>query len=120
GAAASGGGRGLPGPTPAGRAAADKLRQTILDQSWDEDAQTLSEHLDGGGSLDASLLALPLRQVLPAGHPRMVATTAAIAERLSAGDGLLYRYLHHDSPDGIAGDEGAFVLGSFWLGANLA
>jgi GH15 family glucan-1,4-alpha-glucosidase len=49
-----------------------------------------------------------------------VATAAAIAERLSAGDGLLYRYLHHDSPDGIAGDEGAFVLCSFWLVDNLA
>jgi GH15 family glucan-1,4-alpha-glucosidase len=111
---------GVPGPVPAWRAAAGELRQTIMDQSWDEDAQTLSEHLDGGGSLDASLLALPLRRVLPAGHPRMVATTAAIAERLSAGDGLLYRYLHHDSPDGIAGDEGAFLLCSFWLVENLA
>jgi GH15 family glucan-1,4-alpha-glucosidase len=111
---------GLPGPVPAWRAAAGKLRQTIMDQSWDEDAQTLSEHLDGGGSLDASLLALPLRRVLPAGHPRMVATTAAVAERLSAGDGLLYRYLHHASPDGIAGDEGAFLLCSFWLVENLA
>ena len=39
----------------------------------------------------ASLLALPLRRVLPADHPRMVATTRAVAERLSAGDGLLYR-----------------------------
>jgi len=118
-AAAIGEQLGLPGPVPAWRAAADKLRQVIVDQSWDEDARTLSEHLDGGGSLDASLLALPLRQVLPADHPRMVATTAAVAERLSAGGGLLYRYLHHDSPDGIAGDEGAFVLCSFWLADNL-
>ena len=45
---------------------------------------------------------------------------AAVAERLSVGGGLLYRYLHHDSPDGIAGDEGAFVLCSFWLVDNLA
>jgi GH15 family glucan-1,4-alpha-glucosidase len=49
----------------------------------------------------------------------MVATTAAVAERLSAGGGLLYRYLHQDSPDGIAGDEGAFLLCSFWLTENL-
>jgi GH15 family glucan-1,4-alpha-glucosidase len=111
---------GLPGPIPAWRAAAGKLRQIIVDESWNEKTQTLSEHLDGGGSLDASLLALPLRQVLPAGHPRMVATVAAVAERLSAGGGLLYRYLHHDSPDGIAGDEGAFLLCSFWLVDNLA
>ena len=78
------------------------------------------EHLDGGGSLDASLLALPLRRVVAAEHHRMVATTRAVAERLSAGDGLLYRYLHEDSPDGIPGDEGAFVLCSFWLVENLA
>jgi alpha,alpha-trehalase len=111
---------GLPGHVAEWRAQADKLRQLILDQAWDEDSQTLSEHLDGGGSLDASLLALPLRHVIPADHPRMVATTNAIAERLSAGGGLLYRYLHDQSPDGIAGDEGAFVLCSFWLVDNLA
>jgi GH15 family glucan-1,4-alpha-glucosidase len=110
---------GLSGQTARWRASSDQLRRLILEQSWDEDARSLSAHLDGGGTLDASLLALPLRQVLPAGHPRMVATTAAIAERLSAGDGLLYRYLHKESPDGLAGDEGAFVLCSFWLVDNL-
>ncbi|HEX6460882.1 MAG TPA: glycoside hydrolase family 15 protein [Thermoleophilaceae bacterium] len=108
----------LPGPVSRWRSAADELREIVLG-SWDEDAQTLSEHLDGGGSLDASLLALPLRRVVPADHPRMVATTKAVAERLSAGDGLLYRYLHEDSPDGIPGDEGAFLLCSFWLVENL-
>jgi GH15 family glucan-1,4-alpha-glucosidase len=92
----------------------------VLEGSWDASARTLSEHLDGGGSLDASLLALPLRRVVPAEHPRMVATTAAVAERLSAGGGLLYRYLHRDSPDGLPGDEGAFLLCSFWLVENLA
>jgi GH15 family glucan-1,4-alpha-glucosidase len=111
---------GWPGPIAAWRATAGKLRRLILEQSWDEDAQCLSEHLDGGGSLDASLLALPLRKVVPAGHPRMMATTAAVAERLSAGDGLLYRYLHDESPDGLPGDEGAFLLCSFWLVDNLA
>jgi alpha,alpha-trehalase len=110
----------LPGHTSEWRASAGKLRQIILDESWDEQAHTLSEHLDGGGGLDASLLALPLRRVLPADHPRMVATATAVADRLSAGGGLLYRYLHDDSPDGIAGDEGAFVLCSFWLVDNLA
>jgi GH15 family glucan-1,4-alpha-glucosidase len=49
----------------------------------------------------------------------MTATTAAVAERLSAGNGLLYRYRHDESPDGLAGDEGAFLLCSFWLVDNL-
>jgi alpha,alpha-trehalase len=111
---------GYPGPVEAWRAEAGKLREIILDRSWDEGAQTLSEHLDGGGTVDASLLALPLRRVVEADQPRMVATANAVAECLSAGDGLLYRYLHTDSPDGIAGDEGAFLLCSFWLVDNLA
>ncbi|MEV4567734.1 glycoside hydrolase family 15 protein [Nonomuraea sp. NPDC049419] len=118
-AAAIGERLGLSGPIDAWRSTAEKLRRLILEQSWDEKAGCLSEHLDGGGSLDASLLALPLRKVVPADHPRMAATTAAIARRLSAGDGLLYRYLHEDSPDGLPGDEGAFLLCSFWLVDNL-
>jgi len=111
---------GLPGPVAQWRACADHLQDLILNQAWDEKAQTISAHLDGGGTLDASLLALPLRNVIPADHPRMLATTAAVSSRLSAGDGLLYRYLHDDIPDGIAGHEGAFLLCSFWLVDNLA
>ncbi|WP_433213123.1 glycoside hydrolase family 15 protein [Microtetraspora malaysiensis] len=118
-AAAIGERLGLPGQVAAWRASAEQLRQLILAQSWNEETRSLSEHLDGSGGLDASLLALPLRGVVPADHPRMVATTRAIADRLSAGGGLLYRYLHDQSPDGISGDEGAFLLCSFWLVDNL-
>jgi GH15 family glucan-1,4-alpha-glucosidase len=109
----------LPGPIGGWRATAAEVRDRILDGAWDEDAQTISAHLDGGGIVDASLLALPLRRVVPARHPRMVATTRAIAQRLSAGDGLLYRYRNEDAPDGVSGQEGAFVLCSFWLVDNL-
>ena len=118
-AAAIGERLGLGGSIARWRSEAAALRETILSRAWNEDAKTLSEHLDGDSSVDASLLALPLRRVVPADHPRMTATTAAIAERLSAGGGLLYRYRHDESPDGIAGDEGAFVLCSFWLVDNL-
>jgi GH15 family glucan-1,4-alpha-glucosidase len=111
---------GLTGPIAQWRSQAADLRETILTRAWNDEAKTLSEHLDGGASVDASLLALPLRGVIEADHPRMVATTAAIAERLSAGGGLLYRYRHDASPDGLAGDEGAFLLCSFWLVENLA
>jgi GH15 family glucan-1,4-alpha-glucosidase len=119
-AAAIGERLGLTAPVARWRSEALGLRDTILTQAWSEDAKTLSEHLDGGDSVDASLLALPLRGVIPARHPKMVATTAAIAERLSAGGGLLHRYRHDESPDGLAGDEGAFLLCSFWLVDNLA
>jgi GH15 family glucan-1,4-alpha-glucosidase len=37
-----------------------------------------------------------------------------VRRQLDAGDGLLYRYLHAESDDGLAGGEGAFLLCSFW------
>ncbi len=109
----------LPGEATRWRASADEIRTAILNEAWDERLNSLTEHL-GNGSLDASLLSLPLRRVIPADHPKMVATTAAIAGRLDAGCGLLYRYLPHVSPDGLTGREGAFLLCSFWLVDNLA
>lgn len=110
---------GLPGDAEGWRAEAERIRQAILKEAWDAEANALTEHL-GGDGLDASLLALPLRRVIAANHPQMIATTAAIRERLSAGHGLLYRYLPDESPDGLPGHEGAFLLCSFWLVDNLA
>jgi GH15 family glucan-1,4-alpha-glucosidase len=110
---------GLPADARRWRGEAERIRDAILEKAWDPKMNSLTEHL-GGGGLDASLLALPLRRVVPADHPKMVATTAAISERLDAGGGLLYRYLVEESPDGLSGHEGAFLLCSFWLVDNLA
>jgi alpha,alpha-trehalase len=110
---------GLPGEVEAWRGAAQEIQQAVLTEAWDLRLNSLTEQL-GGGALDASLLALPLRRVIAAGHPKMVATTAAIAERLGAGRGLLYRYNPEESPDGLPGGEGAFLICSFWLVDNLA
>jgi GH15 family glucan-1,4-alpha-glucosidase len=109
----------LPGDAETWRAVADEICSAILTEAWDEKINALTERL-GGGGLDASLLSLPLRRVIPADHPKMVATTNAIREHLGAGGGLLYRYLPRMSPDGLCGQEGAFLLCSFWLVDNLA
>lgn len=98
---------------------AGEITETILDSAWDDERRALSMHL-GGGGLDASLLSLPLRRVVPADHPKMVQTCEAIVRELGAGGGLLFRYLPEVSPDGLEGDEGAFLLCSFWLVDNLA
>ncbi len=100
-------------------AEAAEIRRTILEEAWNPEEQAFAAYMRGR-TLDASLLALPLRRVVPADDPRMIATTEAICRRLSAGNGLLYRYLPHEIEDGLRGSEGAFVLCSFWLVDNLA
>ncbi|MFI6243188.1 glycoside hydrolase family 15 protein [Micromonospora sp. NPDC050795] len=102
------------------RKLADTIHAHLLEQAWDPDAGHLTEHLGQPGTVDASLLALPLRRVLDAGDPRMTATVDAVVERLGAGNDLLYRYLPAESPDGLRGEEGAFLLCSFWWVDNLA
>jgi GH15 family glucan-1,4-alpha-glucosidase len=97
---------------------ADLIQRTILEDAWCEQGQYLAQGFKGG-HLDAAILALPLRRVIPADHPRMISTTEAIERELGAGDGLLYRYLTDVTPDGVAGGEGAFVLCSFWMIENL-
>ncbi len=111
----------LPGDIDGWRADAAHLRKTILEHAWDPEQNALTEHIGGEqrSGLDASILALPLRRVVRADHPRMIATTEAIRRTLDAGDGLLYRYRPDHSPDGLPGHEGAFILCSFWLVDNL-
>lgn len=101
------------------RATAAMIQRTILEQAWSEKGQYLGQGL-GGGHLDAAVLGLPIRRVIAADHPRMVATTAAISRELGAGDELLFRYLPEKSPDGLEGEEGAFLLCTFWMIDNLA
>ena len=47
----------------------------------------------------------------------MIATIEAIEERLTDSRGLVYRYL---AEDGMAGEEGTFLLCTFWLAHALA
>ncbi|WFE26827.1 glycoside hydrolase family 15 protein [Solwaraspora sp. WMMD791] len=102
------------------RRAAAEIRDTLLAEAWDPVAGHFTEHLGQPGTVDASLLALPLRRVVDPADPRMVATVDAVVRRLGAGGDLLYRYLPDESPDGLTGHEGAFLLCSFWWVDNLA
>ena len=60
---------------------------------------------------------MPIIGFLPGDDPRMKATIDAIAERLTDERGLVYRYL---AQDGLAGEEGTFLLCTFWLAQALA
>jgi GH15 family glucan-1,4-alpha-glucosidase len=66
----------------------------------------------GSQDLDASSLMLAITGFLAADEPRMKATIDAIARRLTDERGLVYRYL---ARDGLVGQEGTFLLCTFWL-----
>ena len=111
--------RGLPANTALWQTTADDIVRTILDKGWNEKKQYIASEF-GGDALDAAILGLPLRRVIPADHPKMIATVKAIREQLSAGgEALIYRYHPDQRDDGLEGGEGAFVLCSFWLVDNL-
>jgi len=114
---------GRPCPETRWRHASKEIRDALLTGAWDSHRGTFTEQLaddDGiGRGLDGALLALPLRRVVDFTDPRMVATVEAVRRDLDAGGGLLYRYRHEVSGDGLDGEEGAFLLCSFWLVDNL-
>ena len=60
---------------------------------------------------------MPIVGFIPADDPRMLATINATAESLTDDRGLVYRYRAHD---GLPGEEGTFLLCTFWLAHALA
>ena len=92
-------------------AARDEIRAAILTRGWNERAGAFTQAF-GSEDLDASSLMLTITGFLAADDPRMKATIDAIARRLTDERGLVYRYLAHD---GLAGEEGTFLLCTFWL-----
>jgi alpha,alpha-trehalase len=89
----------------------DEIRTAILTRGWNEGVGAFTQAF-GSADLDASSLMLAITGFLAADDPRMKATADAIARRLTDERGLVYRYLAHD---GLAGDEGTFLLCTFWL-----
>jgi GH15 family glucan-1,4-alpha-glucosidase len=94
----------------------DEIRRAIQEQGWSEPAGAFTQTL-GGDALDASALLIPIVGFLPGNDPRVKATVNAIAERLTDSLGLVYRYR---VADGLAGEEGSFLLCTFWLAHALA
>jgi GH15 family glucan-1,4-alpha-glucosidase len=92
-------------------AARDEIRAAILERGWNERAGAFTQAF-GSEDLDASSLMLAISGFLAADDPRMKATIDATAQRLIDKRGLVYRYLSHD---GLAGEEGTFLLCTFWL-----
>lgn len=100
----------LDGDVTAWRSARSDLQETILDRGWSDEVNSFTMTLDGT-ALDASSLTMAIVGFLPASDHRYRATRQRVVEELSH-DGLVFRYRVDDQ---LKGDEGAFLLCSFWL-----
>ncbi len=94
----------------------DEIRRAILERGWSDAAGAFTQTF-GDDALDASTLLIPIVGFLPGDDSRVRATVDAIAERLTDRLGLVYRYR---AADGLEGEEGAFLLCTFWLAHALA
>ena len=110
-------GFGLDGPLDRWRAVRDDIKRDVLDRGVDDRGVFVQTY--GSTELDASLLMVPLVGFLPAEDPRVAATAEAIARDLTA-DGFVHRYRAGLVDDGLEGDEGTFLMCTFWMADNLA
>jgi trehalose-phosphatase len=107
---------GLNAPYDRWTAAADDIRDSILEHGYDRELKSFVQAY-GEKAVDASLLLLPLKGFIPPADPRVRSTVEAIRRELEVADGLLLRYR---TEDGLSGHEGAFLMCSFWLVEVLA
>jgi GH15 family glucan-1,4-alpha-glucosidase len=98
----------------------EEIRTAILERGWSETKQAYAQSFDSD-DLDAAQLLMPILGFLPAEDERMRSTIEAIASELTE-DGLVLRYRSDEglNADGLTGEEGTFVICSFWLVSCLA
>ena len=106
----------LDGDVTAWKAARHEIRAEIFAKGYNAERGSFVQSY-GSEVLDASALLLPLMGFIPTRDPRMTSTIRAIERDLATPEGLVYRYRGMD--DGLGGQEGAFLMCSFWLVDNL-
>jgi len=96
---------------------ADEMREDLLRRGVDGRG-VFRQHYDTD-ELDASSLLVPLVRFLPPEDERVRATVMAIRDELTEG-GLVLRYRTEATDDGLHGEEGTFLICSFWLVSALS
>ena len=98
-------------------ATAEEIRADVLEHGVSERG-VLRQHY-ATDALDASTLLAALVGFLPGTDERLRNTVMAIAEELTEHDFVL-RYRTEETDDGLSGEEGTFLICSFWLVSALA
>jgi GH15 family glucan-1,4-alpha-glucosidase len=108
----------LPHDAERWRSARRDIHRTVTTRGYSMTVNSFTQVLDCD-ELDAALLRMTQVRFLRDGDPRLRSTIDAVAAELGRGV-LVHRYDVAASGDGVAGDEGAFLLCSFWLADALA
>jgi len=109
--------RGEPDLARRWQAGADEIRDDIVERGVDERG-VFVQHYETT-ALDASCLLVPIVRFLPPDDERVRATVLAIAEELN-DHGLILRYRVEETDDGLHGEEGTFLICSFWMVSALS
>ncbi|MGA4634932.1 glycoside hydrolase family 15 protein [Pseudomonas solani] len=111
--------RSLPAPFDRWVKARQAIHDDIWEHFWNADLGHFVQY-QGGRSVDAAMLLMPLMRFVGSSDPRWLATLEAI-ECTLVRDGMVYRYRNDDGhDDGLSGREGAFTACSFWYVECLA
>ncbi|WP_328722438.1 glycoside hydrolase family 15 protein [Streptomyces sp. NBC_00247] len=108
----------LPGDPDRWRAMRDAVHAEVCAKGYDPVRNTFTQSY-GSKALDAATLLMVRTGFLPPDDPRIVGTVDAIRAELGS-DGLVRRYSTEGaSVDGLPGEEGAFIVCTFWLADAL-
>jgi GH15 family glucan-1,4-alpha-glucosidase len=99
------------------QAVAEEIRAEILDRGVDGRG-VFRQHYETD-ALDASNLLVLLLRLLAPDDERVRATVMAIRDELTE-NGLVLRYRTDETDDGQSGEEGTFLVCSFWLVSALS
>ena len=94
----------------------NEIKTAILEKGFNKELNSFVQSF-GSNAIDATTLLIPRMGLLPYDDPRVQSTIEAVMQNLMTERGLVYRYKNED---GLPGDEGCFLLCSFWLVDSLA
>ncbi|MFJ9541740.1 glycoside hydrolase family 15 protein [Streptomyces sp. NPDC101225] len=108
----------LSGDLDGWRTMRDEVHREVCEKGFDPRRNTFTQYY-GSRELDAAVLLIPRVGFLPPDDPRVLGTVDAVRAELGQG-GLLRRYSTNGTAvDGLPGDEGTFLVCSFWLADAL-
>jgi len=97
----------------------DLIYEDVMEKGYNKELGAFVQSYEANEVLDSAVLIAPLVFFVAPNDPRFTSTLELILRAPEKGGltstGLVYRYNHLRSDDGVGGREGAFSMCTFWL-----